>query len=122
MRVSLVAQTVKNLPAMQETRFDLWVGKIPWRREWLSTPVFLPGAFHGQGSLLGYSPWSEKESDTAERLTQFQFAIRSLNMPPVLTEVFNEKYIFDLMKCFIFSTVGMIDKENSLCILIIITY
>ena len=31
---SLVAQTVKNLPAMQETRFDFWVRKIPWRREW----------------------------------------------------------------------------------------
>ena len=106
MRVSLVAQTVKNLPAMQETRFDLWVGKIPWRREWLSTPVFLPGAFREQGSLVGYSPWSEKESDTAKRLTHFQFAIRSLNMPPVLTEVFNEKYIFDLMKCFIISMEG----------------
>ena len=38
-----MTQTIKNLPAMQET----WVGKIPWRREWLSTPVFLPGEFYG---------------------------------------------------------------------------
>ena len=34
---------VKNLPGMQETWFDPWVGRIPWRREWLPTPVFLPG-------------------------------------------------------------------------------
>ena len=38
---SLIAQLVKNPPAMQETRFDSWVGKIPWRRERLPTPVFL---------------------------------------------------------------------------------
>ena len=38
---------VKNPPAMQETWFDPWVEKIPWRREWLSTPVFLPGEFQG---------------------------------------------------------------------------
>ena len=45
---SLVAQSVKNLPAMRET----WVGKIPGRREWPPTPVFWPGEFHGL-----YSPW-----------------------------------------------------------------
>ena len=38
---SLVAQTLKTLPAMQETRFDSWVGKTPWRREWQPIPVFL---------------------------------------------------------------------------------
>ena len=37
--------------------------KIPWRREWLSTPVFLPGEFHGQRSLEGSGPWGHKESD-----------------------------------------------------------
>ena len=36
--------------------FDPWVGKIPWKREWQPTPVFLPGESHGQGSLEGYSP------------------------------------------------------------------
>ena len=45
-------------------RFDLWVTKIPWRREWQPTPVFLPGEFHGQRSLVGYTPWGHKESDT----------------------------------------------------------
>ena len=65
---SLVAQTVKNLPAMQETGFDSSVRKILWRKEWLSTLVFLPGQFHGQRSLVGYSPWGWKESDTTEQL------------------------------------------------------
>jgi len=46
------------------------VGKIPWRRDWLSTPVFLPGEFHGQRSLVGYSPWNRKELDMNEQLTQ----------------------------------------------------
>jgi len=45
---------------------DPWVGKIPWRREWLPTPVFLPGEFHGPRRLEGYSPWDCKESDTTE--------------------------------------------------------
>ena len=40
--------------------FNPWVGKISWRREWLPIPVFLPGEFHGQRSLAGYSPWSHK--------------------------------------------------------------
>ena len=44
---------VKNVPAMQETGFDPWVRKIPWRREWLPTPVFLPGESHRQRSLVG---------------------------------------------------------------------
>ena len=37
--------------------------RFPWRREWLPTPIFLPGEFHGQRSLVGYSPWGHKESD-----------------------------------------------------------
>ena len=43
--------------------------EIPWRREWLPTPVFLPGESHGQRSLSGYSPWGCKELDMTERLT-----------------------------------------------------
>ena len=49
--------------------FDPWVGKIPWRRKWLPTAVFLPGEFHGQRSLAGYSPWGRKGSDTTEWLS-----------------------------------------------------
>ena len=55
-----VAQLVKNLPAMWGT----WVGKIPWRRERLLTPLFWPGEFHGL-----YSPWGGKESNMSERLS-----------------------------------------------------
>ena len=40
--------------------FDPWIGKIPWRREWLPTSVFLPRKSHGQRSLVGYSPWGHK--------------------------------------------------------------
>ena len=49
--------------------FDPWVGKIPWRREQLPTPVFLPGEFHGQRSLAGYSSWGFKESDMTVQLS-----------------------------------------------------
>ena len=60
---SLVAQTVKNPPAMQKT----WVGKIPGRRTWKPTIVFLPGESpRGPRSLVGYSPWGCKESDMTE--------------------------------------------------------
>ena len=43
--------------------FDPWLEKIPWRRAWLPTPVCLPGEFHEQRSLTGYSPRDHKESD-----------------------------------------------------------
>ena len=46
--------------------FYPWVGKMPWKRKWQSTLVFLPGEFHGQRSLLGYSLCGHKESDTTE--------------------------------------------------------
>ena len=46
------------------TSISPWVGTIPWRREWLPTPVFLPGESHGQRRLMGYSPWGHKELDT----------------------------------------------------------
>ena len=60
---------VKNLPAMQETHETVvrsLCQKIPWRRAWQPTPVFLPGDSHGQRSLVGYSPWGRKESDMTE--------------------------------------------------------
>ena len=48
---------------------DPWVGKICWRKEWLPTPVFWPGEFHGERSLGGYSPWGGKELDTTDQIT-----------------------------------------------------
>ena len=52
-----------------ETQLNPWVRKITWRREQPPTPVFLPGEFHGQRGLVGYSPWGRKEVDTTEQLT-----------------------------------------------------
>ena len=65
----IVAQMVKICLQCRTPWFDPWVRKIPWRKEWQLTPVFLPGEFHGQRSLAGYSLWGHKESDTTEQLT-----------------------------------------------------
>ena len=67
-RASPLAHMVKNLPAMQES----WVQSLgwqDWRRKWQTTALFLPGESLGQRSLVGYSPWGVKESDTTEWLT-----------------------------------------------------
>ena len=64
-----VAQMVKNLPAFQKTRVLFLSSDDPWRTKWQTTPVVVPGEFHGWSSLAGYSPCSCKESDMTERLT-----------------------------------------------------
>ena len=69
---SLVAQMVKNLPAIWETWVRSLVRKISWGREWQPTQVFLPGEFHAQRSLVEHSSWGttvHKELGMAERLT-----------------------------------------------------
>ena len=53
---------VKNSPATRRLRFDPWVRKIPWKRKWQSTLVFLPGKSHRQTSLAGYSPWGHSQT------------------------------------------------------------
>ena len=65
---SLVAQRLSVCLECRRPGFDPWVGKIPWRRKWQPTPVLLPGESHGGRSLVSYSPWGRKESDTTERL------------------------------------------------------
>ena len=62
--------------------FDLWVGKIPWRRAWLSNPVFLPGEPHGQRNLVGYSPWGHKELDTTEATQNARRSNRAIAATP----------------------------------------
>ena len=70
---SQVALVVKNPPANagdnKRHSFNPWVRKIPWRRAWQPTLVFLPGEFHVQRSLESYSSWGGKESDTTKGLT-----------------------------------------------------
>ena len=77
-----------GLPPGSEVKASAWntgdlglipgSGKIPWRRKWQPTLVLLPGESHGGRSLVGYSPWGRKESDTTERL-HFHFSL-SYNM------------------------------------------
>ena len=64
---------VKHLPKCRKPGFSLWVGKIPWRRKWQPTPVFLPGKSHGRKSLVSYSPRGRKKLDTTEKLSFFLF-------------------------------------------------
>ena len=66
-------------------RYDPWIAKIPWRRKWQPTPVFLPGKFHGQRSLVGYSPWGNKESDMTEHSTHTAFFMVQFSHPYMTT-------------------------------------
>ena len=50
--------------------FNPWTGKIPWKRKWQPIPIFLPGKFHGQRSLVDYGPQGHKELDKTEELTR----------------------------------------------------
>ena len=73
-----MALVVKNPPATAGDRrpgFDPWVRKIPWRRAWQPTPVFLPGECHGQRSLVGYSLWGCKQLDMTEQPTHTRKAL-----------------------------------------------
>ena len=62
----MVKSPFANTGDIKRHEFNPWVGKIPWRREWQPTPVFLPGESHGLRSLAGYSPWGHKELDMTE--------------------------------------------------------
>ena len=69
---------VKNPPAKvrdigRRHRFNPWVEKIPLRRKWRPTPVFLPGKSHGQRSLAGHSPWGYKQLDMTEHRGVIKF-------------------------------------------------
>ena len=78
--VCYVAQWVKNPPANAgDPGMEPWVRKIPWRRKWQPTPVFLPGKSRGRRSLVDYSPWGCKELDTTE-LLHFLFFMDTLSL------------------------------------------
>ena len=67
-------------------------GRFPWRRKWQPTPIFLPGEFHGQRSLVDYSPWDRKESEMMEQLTynvnsvSYSFLVLSIILLPDIRE------------------------------------
>ena len=70
---ALLAQTVKCLPTMRETRFRSLGWEDPLEKAVATTPVFLPGKSHRRRIRVGYSPWDRKESDTTERLPFLSF-------------------------------------------------
>ena len=65
---------------------DPCVRKIPWRRKWLPTTVFLPGEFHGQRSLAGYSPRGHKELDMTECITLSHASLQQMYINPKLAD------------------------------------
>ena len=58
------SSVIEILVQCRRCRFDPWVRQMPWRREWQPSPVFLPGEFRGQRSLVDYSPWGLKKTGT----------------------------------------------------------
>ena len=83
--------------------FDPWVRKSLWRRKWQPTPGLLPGGSHGQTSLVGYSPWGCKESDTNGRLHRGTYRregshVLTVNLSSVKTDnqIFNNIYTKNL--------------------------
>ena len=60
--------------------FNPWLRRIPWERKWQLPPVFLPGKFHGQRSLAGYSPWGCKQLDMTECLSKHSHISKGIRM------------------------------------------
>ena len=68
----------------QRHGIDPWAGKMPWKRAWQPTAAFLPGEFHGQRSLVGYSPQVHKELDMTEATEHMQ-AVQLIS--PIMKEI-----------------------------------
>ena len=83
-------------------RFDSWLRKMPWRREWLPAPVFLSGKICGQRSLAGYVPRGHKESDTTERLTLYLISLLYITSCCLQVEIVLSLPIWVTSLCFFF--------------------
>ena len=95
---SLVAQMERICLQCRRPGFNPWLRKILWRRAWQPTPVFLPGEFRGQRSLVGYIPRGHRESDATERL--------ALSVSPHWDSILSEFYIrhqWVIVVCYPFS-------------------
>ena len=99
----------------QRHEFDPWVGKIPWRRKWQPTPVFLPEESHGQRSLAGYSPQGCKELDTTEGT--WHVCTQQLKTTDIyyLTVFVGQKSSTGLKKCHQGCIVKEVLEGNALC-------
>ena len=87
-------------------RYDPWVRKIPWRREWLPISVFLPRESHGQRSLPGYSPQVHKESDTTEAI---QYAHM---LPHTMKQRFLSQVYRNSIKIFIYFAGSFVSSQR----------
>ena len=85
------------VPKEKRPGFHPSAGKIPWRREWLPTPVFLPGKFHGQKSLAGYSSWGHKELDMTDK--HFHVPFLFSHLLPGLLVVSGNGRVFQVLGC-----------------------
>ena len=83
--------------------FSPWVGKIPWSRKWQPTLVFLPGKFHGQRSLVGYSPWSHKRVRHGSATKQQQQGLTSAILLIVYLLLYSSLFPFFHSCCFLLS-------------------
>ena len=91
------------------TGLSPWLGKIPWRREWQSTPVLLLGEIHGQRCLVGYSLWGCKELDTPEWLTLSLIFLKSWKNTLLKFSLY-----FTLTFCLIKGEISCFPDENYL--------
>ena len=75
-----VVKKKKSACQYRRCSFNPWVRKIPWRRKWQPSPIFLPGKSHGQESLVGYSPWGGERNrhNLATKATTFHIQVRIL--------------------------------------------
>ena len=88
---------VVNKPTCQcrrwrRCRFDPWLRKIPWNRKWQPTLVLLPGKYHGQRNLVGYSPWGRRELDMTEHAGTTFLSIHPLSVS-FLTPLFSWPFL-----------------------------
>ena len=90
---------VKIYLQCRRLEFHPWVGKIPWRREWQPTPVFLPGQSHAKRSLAGYSPWGHEELDTTEQLSIAQHGQTNTRTCVFITVLFTIAKSWKQPKC-----------------------
>ena len=81
--VLVVKNSSANTGYIRDSGLIPGLGRFPWRRAWQSTPVFLPGEYQGERSLVGYSPWSQKESDMTEVIACTRWEIRGYGGPTV---------------------------------------
>ena len=108
--------------------FHPWVRKIPWSRKWQPTPVFLPGEFHGQRSLAGYSPWGRKVLATTEHSQirsfnrQLAWQCKFCQREDQQTTILKQSWFFDqFIACpeFLFLGTQLLSSLQSLFVVIV---